>query len=283
MRRSELGTGVCYLRERFSAKLSDSQELQTFVSTRQNKYSYLPTTEHFEIRGKLQDDDYRKICACFSDRDKRNENIARLKAAKTQSESYLSDDELAIIQTNARRIRGEIFFARAWLLCEGQAEHHIVHALMEIAGFPLDAHGVTVIDYQNNGSPGLFASLARAFEFPWCMVCDGDTGGTNQIAQVKGQGFSQESIDNLIVQLANADLEEALVMSVFKPLVILAARQSLAATGAETDAELAALLRRDKVFSAIQIAKEIKKSPIPVEEWPESFRSLLEKIKGIAN
>src|SRR3546814_20534647 len=71
-------------------------------------------------------------------------------------------------------------FASKWLLCEGQAEYAILGAVADKLGCPLDAHGIAVIDYQNNGSPGAFAALARALNYPWAMICDGDQGGNDQ-------------------------------------------------------------------------------------------------------
>jgi hypothetical protein len=43
-------------------------------------------------------------------------------------------------------VRGEIFFARRWLIVEGQAEYLIVHSLARSLGYDLDEHGVSVID-----------------------------------------------------------------------------------------------------------------------------------------
>jgi putative ATP-dependent endonuclease of OLD family len=42
---------------------------------------------------------------------------------------FIDDEELRALETFARRIRGEIFFARRWMIVEGQAEYLIVHVL----------------------------------------------------------------------------------------------------------------------------------------------------------
>src|SRR3546814_9543651 len=66
---------------------------------------------------------------------------------------------------------------------------------------PLDAHGIAVIDYQNNGSPGAFAALARALNYPWAMICDGDQGGNDHIDQLRSHNFTEAEIPDLVTQL----------------------------------------------------------------------------------
>jgi len=85
-------------------------------------------------------------------------------------------------------------------------------------GKPFDQMGVSVIDFQNNGSPGAFVALARAFEIPWIMVCDNDSGGKDFIRQVRDRGLTDEAIEKLVHMLPGdegTDLESFLVQNGF--------------------------------------------------------------------
>ena len=94
----------------------------------------------------------------------------------------------------ARRMRGEVFFSRFWILCEGQSEVFLLTALFDALAFRLDSQGVSLIDYQNNGSPRAFACLARTFGFPWAPLADGDEHGRNTFSSLKNAGFSEQEL-----------------------------------------------------------------------------------------
>ena len=51
----------------------------------------------------------------------------QLRARIEELVKELPDDDLAHLETWARRIRGEIFFARKWLIVEGQSDYVIMH------------------------------------------------------------------------------------------------------------------------------------------------------------
>src|SRR3546814_10730057 len=132
-----------------------------------------------------------------------------LRAMREASRLFITEEEISKLESWAKRIRGEIFFASKWLLCEGQAEYAILGAVADKLGCPLDAHGIAVIDYQNNGSPGAFAALARALNYPWAMICDGDQGGNDHIDQLRSHNFTEAEITDLVTQLtAGIDLEQ---------------------------------------------------------------------------
>lgn len=111
-----------------------------------------------------------------------------------------------------RRVRGEIFFARRWALVEGVCEHLLLHAMGRALDYPLDAHGVAVIDFQNNGNASIYPSLATAFEIPWRMVTDGDAESVKFRKQLRGRGFTDAELDARMTALpAPRDLEDQLL------------------------------------------------------------------------
>jgi putative ATP-dependent endonuclease of OLD family len=101
----------------------------------------------------------------------------------------ISPHDESDLSFHGRRIRGEIFFARRWILVEGVCEYLLINAIAAAMQWPLDAHGVSVIDFQNCGSPGVYVALAEALQIPWHMIADGDAAGDDFYEQIVGRGF----------------------------------------------------------------------------------------------
>lgn len=82
-----------------------------------------------------------------------------------------------------QKTRGDILFARAWLLVEGPSDYfYLQHFFTKVTGTSLDAYGISLIDYQQGGAPAVFVRVARQLCIPWMMICDGDEGGVKQAA-----------------------------------------------------------------------------------------------------
>jgi putative ATP-dependent endonuclease of OLD family len=113
---------------------------------------------------------------------------------------------------HGRRVRGEIFFARRWILVEGVTEYLLVHALGNALGWSLDTHGVSVVDFQQSGSAGIYPALAEAFRIPWHMIADGDDEGGRFRQQILDRGFREDELAGHFVALpAPNDLEDQLI------------------------------------------------------------------------
>jgi putative ATP-dependent endonuclease of OLD family len=140
----------------------------------------------------------------------------------------VSESDEAALAIFGRRLRGEILFARHWALVEGQSEYLLLHALGEAFNYNLDQHGIAVVDFQNNGSPGIYAALADAFGIPWRMITDGDPAGSNFIEELKNRGFNDGDIAAHVTALPTprnledqllADGHEALLRSILTEFV----------------------------------------------------------------
>jgi len=189
----------------------------------------------------------------------------------------MTSEDITKLESWAKRIRGEIFFSSKWLLCEGQAEYAILGAIADVLECPLDAHGISVIDYQNNGNPGAFAALARVLEYPWAMICDGDKGGDDHIAQLRTHHFSEEEIQSLVTQLpAGVDLERLLLGSALRPCVV-AAIAELDASITDNDSALLAYAQGHKEEVAVRVGGHIRSTAAKVH-IPEPFMKIFQKI-----
>ena len=113
---------------------------------------------------------------------------------------------------HGRRVRGEIFFARRWILVEGVCEYLLVHALGKALGWPLDAHGVCVIDFPQCGGAGVYPALATGFGIPWHMIVDGDNESTKFRKHIMDRGFRDDDLTGRFSTLtAPNDLEDQLI------------------------------------------------------------------------
>jgi len=194
-RRHGAASKVSYIKQNYLVSIPEETALLTFCSDHSSKFSYESDTSTLYLNGKMEKDEYRYLLGIYPGQ---NEVHAKLKKLFHESQLYLSDEELSDLETYAKRIRGEILFARAWLLCEGQCEYLLFRYFAELMSKPLDRAGVAVIDYQNNGSPGAFVGLAQVFEMPWIMTCDNDTQGKSCIKQVKQRGLTKKECDDLV-------------------------------------------------------------------------------------
>jgi len=286
LRRSADGTQAFWLRQGFEATIPDNNKLQRFCSANQAKYEYDAATGQLKARGAITEDEYRSLLKCYTSKEERAEVHPKLKQLRQDAALIVSDEELGKMETWARRMRGEIFFARSWLLCEGQSDYILLHCFADLIGTPLDAHGVAVIDYQNCGSPGPFVSLARALGYPWFLICDKDQGGDDHMKAAKERSESEGDFYNRATQLPQGDLEEYLVTaSEFRnDLVSVATTLGLEGSiHSISDEELICFLRDNKTAYAAALANRLRVSTIPNLSAPEALSEVTKKAVEASN
>jgi len=260
-RRDGPSSKVLYVKRSFTAQVPNTPDLLTFC-TNNAKFNYHEGTHTLTVNGKVEQREYRDLLTLYP---RQQEVHATLKRLHTESQLYLDDRDLADLETYVKRIRGEALFARAWLLCEGPSDYLLLRYFAELLGTPLDQAGVTVIDYQNNGSPGAFVGLARAFEIPWIMIFDNDAAGKDFIEQVKKRGLTNGEITELARPLPGdgVDLEMFLVKSDFdREYVQILVERNVSLTKKKGDSgfedELASSIRKDKTGYAIALIEKLR-------------------------
>jgi putative ATP-dependent endonuclease of OLD family len=181
-----------------------------------------------------------------------------------------------------RRIRGEIFFARRWLLVEGQCEYVLLHAIGRALGYPLDRHGVAVIDFQNNGNAVIYPSLATSFAIPWSMVVDGDQKDDDFRDRLMKRGFAEAEIrEHLQTLTPPNNLETQLIADGHEGRLreLLAEATSQSALTCPT-ADFLARLGRAKVDCISRLALQVERDPELARRMPRAFVDLLLGWKG---
>lgn len=152
------------------------------------------------------------LTSCYRNSSDQGSISAATANLRHESRGMLTPQEEHELSFLGRRIRGEIFFARQWVLVEGQSEYALLHAIAKALGYPLDRHGIAVIDFQNNGDADIYPALATSFAIPWRMITDGDSEAARFRAQLIRRGFIDADLtDRLITLTPPNSLEDQLV------------------------------------------------------------------------
>jgi putative ATP-dependent endonuclease of OLD family len=189
--------------------------------------------------------------------------------------------EEAEFSSLGRRMRGEIFFARGWILVEGPTEYLLLQAIGRAYGFDLDQHGYAVIDFQNNGNPAIYAALADGFGIPWTMIVDGDSEGGKFQAQLVKRGYRVKDLRECVFTLPPPNnLEDQLLEDGHEALL----REMLAELGTkDCDScsldELRRLLCHRKTAYMTRLAPRVAASPELASRMPNPIVSLIEKLR----
>gem|GEM_PF-432984 len=225
LRRVGPTTQITYVRREASAILPSAANLASTANKYGTCLHYDAVKGRLSTTAKLEESCYRELLALYPG-DKATH--AALAALRIESQLILTSGELADLETFAKRIRGELLFARAWLLCEGQTEYLLFRYFAELLSAPLDQHGVTVIDFQNNGSAEVFVALARNFGVPWVLICDSDSAGVKYVKSVRKRGITEQEDTDCLRPLPGfgMDLELFLVKNgfIFELVKLLRAR-----------------------------------------------------------
>jgi len=277
---------ILYVKRFFTAKIPYKLDLMDFCTNNNTnsaaKFEYNESTSILTVNGKIEKKEYRDLLKIYPNEKQAHIELKRL---RDESQTYLSDDELNDLDTYAKRIRGEVLFARAWLLCEGQCEYLLIRYFADLLEKPLDQASITVIDFQNNGSPGAFVGLARAFEIPWIMLCDNDDAGRGFINQVKKRGLTEKEIKDLIRPLPEKgmDLEIFLVRNGFiaEYTEIIAEKNiRLSKNKCEVgfEDEIAKIIKEEKTYYTIKLIEKLREEGTNKSKIPQFFKDIINDI-----
>ena len=282
VRLTQEGTQVKSLPASFSASIPVLDGLDAVVNRSAGRLNHDAASETLTVIGVLDKKTYHALLTCCGRHEQRAELEKTLRDLWDRSFLHISDDELQSLETYARRMRGEIFFAERWLIVEGQADYLIVHALADAMDYDLDSHGVSVIDAQNNGNPATFAALARALDIPWLAVFDGDPAGKGYVDDIKERGFPPQELMRRCRTHEAGDLEAQLAANGLDPEL----REILKELGVHgaadlTNDELLERMRQKKIDCAALLAVRLRENPDSALRAPAAFRTAIEQLPGL--
>lgn len=235
-----------------------------------------------EVRSWFDKKRAKKLLRCYRDDPNGAQRIQEIRYLRHQSRILLTIEDERKLGFHGRRVRGEVFFARHWILVEGLAEYLLVNALGTALDWPLDAHGVAVVDFQQSGGAGIYPALAEAFNIPWNMIVDGDQAGAKFKEQILKRGFShgdlarhfemlpqEKSLEDQLV----ADDNDQLFLEILEEIGVELAPQS-------TNADLARELKSNKIGYMGILASRVANDQELAQKMPAPFVNLITELKN---
>lgn len=98
----------------------------------------------------------------------------------------LTPDEARKFDFHVRRSRGELLFARCWLLVEGETETVLLSGAAEVLDYDLERAGVRCVEYAQT-DVGMLVKVADQLRIEWYCVADDDEGGRRSANAVRRQ------------------------------------------------------------------------------------------------
>lgn len=261
------GTEVLSLPQNFSAEIPPCSTLKEISMESNGRLRYQESSKILTVAGNLGEDVSRKLLQCYGEHKDRTTAEKAISDLKKRSSLYVPDEVLRSLETQARRMRGEIFFAKGWLIVEGQTDFMIVHAIACVLNHDLDKYGISVIDAQNNGNPSYFARLAHALNIPWQAVFDGDPAGNNYVKKIKDLGFEDIRINERCHTHEAGNLEHQLIADGFdSDLREILTELKVHDAGNLEEQELLLKLEKEKSVYATIFAERLQNGRLSIEE-----------------
>ena len=116
----------------------------------------------------------------------------------------LSDEETRKFNYHVRQARGELLFARCWLLVEGETECWIYPAAARALNIDLHREGIRTVAYKHS-DVGVLAKVADALGVAWYCVGDDDDEGQNTKKRLNHLNSSPEK-DRVVLPYENIEI-----------------------------------------------------------------------------
>jgi putative ATP-dependent endonuclease of OLD family len=132
---------------------------------------------------------------------------------KQMSEASLNEQEKRVLRNYIKYSRGELFFAKCWLLVEGETEQIFFENLLNHDGF-LDKKGIRIIQFTQL-SLDVILKLAESLCIRWFLISDGDPAG--QVYTLKATNVIPVGVpqDDYIFTFVESTLEVNLMINGF--------------------------------------------------------------------
>jgi putative ATP-dependent endonuclease of OLD family len=192
----------------------------------------------------------------------------------------LTQEEQRKLDHYVRLSRGNLLFARFWILVEGETDAFLLQELARLSGIDLWSAGVCCVEYSVVGVEKLI-KLADQLGIGWCVLADNDGEGKQYIASAKEQLSGRDETAFLRL-LPHGDIETFFCVEGFGDIYVatvspqkLAQTPITAATGTvDYWASVVALQpKKGKPMRAASIIEEIEKNN---KQLPAFIKSLLD-------
>ena len=116
----------------------------------------------------------------------------------------LTPEEERKFDSHVRRTRGELLFAKCWLLVEGETETTLFAGAAESLGLDLSRAGVRCVEFSQT-DVGMLAKVANSLGIAWYCVLDNDSGRSKYEHRVRNQFGTALERDRLTMPYDNVD------------------------------------------------------------------------------
>ncbi|PJZ66066.1 hypothetical protein CH371_11170 [Leptospira wolffii] len=129
------------------------------------------------------------------------------------SDSGMSPETKRYLRNFITYSRGELFFARCWLIVEGETEQAFFENLLNRDGL-LDNKGIRIIQYTQMNLETLL-EIAKQLNIRWFLISDGDTKGKSYETKAKAAIPTSEDQNNYIYTMSEMTIEVHLMKNGF--------------------------------------------------------------------
>ena len=130
-------------------------------------------------------------------------------------DGVLTEEEIRKINYRIRTTRGDLLFARCWLLVEGETDRIILEGCAKVLQEDFVREGIGFVEYQQMGiGVDALIKFAECMGIQWFLVADGDQAGDNFVGSGRQQLGTRSEPDH-IRQLDYGDMEVFLCMEGF--------------------------------------------------------------------
>ena len=116
----------------------------------------------------------------------------------------LQPEQMRKFDFHVRRSRGELLFARCWLLVEGETETVLFSGAAEALELELERAGVRCVEYSQT-DVGMLARVANQLGILWYCVVDNDSGRGKYENKVKQQLQAVVEADRMVFPYKNVE------------------------------------------------------------------------------
>lgn len=222
--------------------------------------------------------------------------VRRLARTSTGLEAFrlkpgtLDANDQRMFDFHIRHARGELLFARCWLLVEGETEVTLFHEVARLLCIDLERAGVRCVPYRFGASIELFLKVAKDMGIRWCALTDNDAQGQDDQAHVTNYTPATSLADALHV-MPEPDMETHLCAAgfgvIYEAFLTPQRRTQLSVGSNHADywpQVLRAIksVRGFKTAAALQVAQQIESGNIPAPPLLETaIRKSVELAGGV--
>lgn len=127
------------------------------------------------------------------------------------------NEDLRKFEYHVRQTRGELLFARCWVLVEGETEVTLLTEIARHLSMDLPRYGVRVVPYRNGANISLFLSAARDLGIEWCVLPDNDEQqAKHDLKKIRAAVPAAAAIDDHLILMDEKDIEAHLCANGFR-------------------------------------------------------------------